>query len=289
MKKLFLTTAIILGFAIGSNADDEAGLYLPGDGLHGIGGNADATDIYFDDTEWEWQSHIVIPEPTYNLTDGETFANIKNQSAATLTYTRTFNNTNWQALYVPFALSYDDWSSDFEIASLKELTKSGDDVTLVVEKLGERSTTTANTPYVIKAKETGTKILTPTSKVLYKAESNNVELTADGVTLTFTGTYTGVSGSDMLTNGYFAMSGGTLYKPASSSVSLGTYRWYMAASGLGSGVKIKTIVADDETGITLPASQSDDADLYDLSGRRVTRENAKNGIYIINGKKILVK
>ena len=58
MKKLFLTTAIILGFAIGSNADDEAGLFLPGDGLHGIGGNADGTDTYFDDTEWNWQSHI---------------------------------------------------------------------------------------------------------------------------------------------------------------------------------------------------------------------------------------
>ena len=75
MKKLFLTTAIILGFAMGSNAqqnansglfgrgggmtkDDEAGLYLPGDGYHGIGGNADGTDTYFDDTEYDWQSHL---------------------------------------------------------------------------------------------------------------------------------------------------------------------------------------------------------------------------------------
>ena len=75
MKKLVLTTAIILGFAMGSNAqqnansglfgrgggmtkDDEAGLYLPGDGYHGIGGNADGTDTYFDDTEYDWQSHL---------------------------------------------------------------------------------------------------------------------------------------------------------------------------------------------------------------------------------------
>ncbi len=29
--------------------------------------------------------------------------------------------------------------------------------------------------------------------------------------------------------------------------------------------------------------------VYDLSGRRVSGEKAKNGIYIINGKKILVK
>jgi len=75
MKKLFLTTAIILGFVIGSNAqqntgglikrggdrmtrDDEAGLYLPGDGLHGINGNADGTDTYYDDTEYDWQSHL---------------------------------------------------------------------------------------------------------------------------------------------------------------------------------------------------------------------------------------
>ena len=77
MKKLVLTTAIILGFAMGSNAqqnansglfgrgggmtkDDEAGLYLPGDGSHGIGGNADGTDTYFDDTEYNWQSHLPV-------------------------------------------------------------------------------------------------------------------------------------------------------------------------------------------------------------------------------------
>ena len=83
MKKLVLTIAIILGFAIGSFAqelyqqsggglfgrgtlpdqqmrDDEAGLFLPGDGQHGIGGNADGTDTYFDDTEWDWQSHLPV-------------------------------------------------------------------------------------------------------------------------------------------------------------------------------------------------------------------------------------
>ena len=77
MKKLVLTAAIILGFAMGSNAqqntgglfqrgsvgmtrDDVAGLYLPGDGFHGIGGNADGTDMNFDDTEWEWQSHLPV-------------------------------------------------------------------------------------------------------------------------------------------------------------------------------------------------------------------------------------
>jgi len=78
MKKLVLTAAIILGFAMGSNAqqntgglfgrgtspeqqqlrDDEAGLFLPGDGQHGIGGNADGTDTYFDDNEYDWESHL---------------------------------------------------------------------------------------------------------------------------------------------------------------------------------------------------------------------------------------
>jgi len=41
--------------------DDEAGLYLPGDGYHGIGGNADGTDTYFDDTNWDWESHLPAP------------------------------------------------------------------------------------------------------------------------------------------------------------------------------------------------------------------------------------
>ena len=76
MKKLVLTAAIVLGLVMGSFAqeysqkkkgggvfgygsvpqlrDDEAGLYLPGDGLHGIFGNADGTDTYYDPTEWNW-------------------------------------------------------------------------------------------------------------------------------------------------------------------------------------------------------------------------------------------
>ena len=78
MKKLVLTAAIILGFAMGSNAqqntgglfqrgsvgmtrDDEVGLYLPGNGSHGIGGNADGTDMNFDETEWDWQSQVDTP------------------------------------------------------------------------------------------------------------------------------------------------------------------------------------------------------------------------------------
>lgn len=78
MKKLVLTTAIILGFAMGSNAqqntdglfqrgsvgmtrDSEAGLFLPGEGLHGIGGNADGTDTNFDDTAWDWESNLPAP------------------------------------------------------------------------------------------------------------------------------------------------------------------------------------------------------------------------------------
>ena len=82
MKKQVLTAALVLGLVMGSYVqgysqnkngggvfgrgsvsgqhmrDDEAGLFLPGDGLHGIGGNADGTDTYFDDNEWEWQSHL---------------------------------------------------------------------------------------------------------------------------------------------------------------------------------------------------------------------------------------
>ena len=83
MKKLVLTIAIILGFAIGSFAqelyqqsggglfgrgtlpdqqmrDDEAGLFLPGEGLHGIFGNADGTGTNYDNNEWDWQSHLPV-------------------------------------------------------------------------------------------------------------------------------------------------------------------------------------------------------------------------------------
>ena len=45
----------------------------------------------------------------------------------TVSYKRTFNNTNWQALYVPLEFVYDDWKEKFEVARIDGIVEQDTD------------------------------------------------------------------------------------------------------------------------------------------------------------------
>lgn len=45
----------------------------------------------------------------------------------TVSYKRTFNNTNWQALYVPLEFVYDDWKDKFEVARIDGIVEQDAD------------------------------------------------------------------------------------------------------------------------------------------------------------------
>ena len=69
----------------------------------------------------------------------------------------------------------------------------------------------------------------------------------------------------------------------------GAHKAYLAVPDSESAVKGYTFRSDDATGIRcLTVSETSDANkIYDLQGRRVV--SPENGIYIVNGKKIVVK
>ena len=57
----------------------------------------------------------------------------------------------------------------------------------------------------------------------------------------------------------------------------------------GSGVKMFFDIDDEETGIKrFDNEQSSKDDIYDLSGRKIAQKQQK-GIYIVNGKKVVIK
>ena len=217
-------------------------------------------------------------------------------------YTRTFSNTEWQALYVPFEMTYADWQADFEVARLNDVHQwdDNDDGTidrteLEVVKL-KSGKTEANTPYLIRAKSTGEKTITLTNTTLYKAEENSFDVSSWNTKFTFTGTYSGISGTEMFTNGYYAMGGGTLHQAASSANDLSPMRWYMTVTDRNGNPKslgeVKVMVFGDDTdGISptpaLPGEEGEEA-VFDLSGRR-TDSPTKKGVYIKNGRKMIVR
>ena len=80
---------------------------------------------------------------------------------------------------------------------------------------------------------------------------------------------------------------------------IGPYRWYMkrenrnSAYGINNNNTAKEIsirvVGEETTGIANIQHTSPNTQTYDLNGRKVNENNLKPGMYIKNGKKIIIK
>ena len=242
---------------------------------------------------------------TYTLTDGNIFDNSLQLDGCEISYTRTFNNTSWQALYIPFSLNFNDWKDNFEIAyinGVRQLDKDDngtiDETIMDVIKIKSGSTT-PNMPYLIKAKKTGEKTFSVSNATLYPAEENSVDCSTTIAKYTFTGTYNTITSATMIANNYYGMGGGELVQSDGSN-DLMPYRWYMNvesrnssynASNAAKTITINVIGDEEEmtTGIRQLQITNDELTVYDLNGRQVNENNLKPGIYVKNGKKFVVK
>lgn len=101
----------------------------------------------------------------------------------------------------------------------------------------------------------------------------------------------------MFTEGYYAMGDGSLVQAESSANNLLPYRWYLSVTdrygnpkNVGE-VKVAVFGFDEDTdGIEEIESENiaeNEQTIYDLSGRRIV--SPRNGMYIRNGKKYLIK
>ena len=243
--------------------------------------------------------------PSTSLTDGTPYTSNLQLNGRDISYTRTFNNTSWQSLYIPFSLNYDDWKDDFEVAyinGVRQLDKDDngtiDETIMDVIKIKSGSTS-PNMPYLIKAKTTGKKTFSVNDATLYPAEENSIDCSTTIAKYTFTGTYNTISSATMIANNYYGMGGGELVQSDGSN-DLMPYRWYMNvesrnpsynASNAAKTITINVIDDEEEmtTGIRQLQITNDELSVYDLNGRKVNENNLKPGIYVKNGKKFVVK
>lgn len=217
-------------------------------------------------------------------------------------YTRTFTNTNWQALYVPFEIPVtEEFLADFEVADLNDVRQydrddDGVKDETVIEAFKVKSgVLEANYPYLIRAREAGEKTITVTDATLYATEENSIDCSSVREKFTFTGTYSQLSSEELPHGeGYYALSGG-VWLPVAEGASLGAFRFYLKVDSRNSlnaaqGNAIRTRIIgedgeeDDATGIDAPEFKDQKSELiFDLQGRRV--ENPTKGVYIVNGVK----
>lgn len=250
-----------------------------------------------------WKKFSSFKPCSFTLEDAEVFSNADVCHNQDITYTRNFKNTNWQALYIPFSMSYDDWKDNFDVARINNFFyRDNDDdgvneeAFLNVTKV-KSGTLKANYPYLIRAKATGEYTFSVTNATLYKAESKTVTCSSVDYNYTFVGIYE--TYSDLYANKEHAMSGGELKQAASESATLSPYRWYLKSEAREPSViesKIRNIrihvEGEEETSIaTLDYGNKPVEKVYNLNGQFVgtSLDSLAPGVYIKGGKKYVVK
>ena len=223
-----------------------------------------------------------------------------------VSYTRNFTNTNWQAIYLPFSLKYEDWKDDFEVARINGI-RQYDDYNIgsinrteleVVKMTNDDSVIYPNTPYLIRAKTPGEKTLSIENTTVYESKANSIECSTTTELFTFIGTYKvmNFSGIGAYHNCYVLDGYGRNIIEGNSF--LLPYRWFMKIDERESvyGIKNNTakeisirVVGEEATGIDNIQHASPNTQTYDLNGRRVNENNLKPGMYVKNGRKVVVK
>ena len=257
-------------------------------------------------SEYIFRGGIVEMTPQeITLVDGTAFENDVEEFYDEINYIRTFNNTKWQSLYVPFEIPItEELLEEFEFAYINaarqyDYDDDGEIDNLTIEIFKVKSgTLRANHPYLIRAKVAGEKTITVNKATLYATEENSIDCSTTALKFTFTGGYQTLNYDDI--GGCYLLGGGT-WNEVKEGGTMKPMRFYLKIESRGNGQVIPASAAakpirmtvfgeDDEvTVVQSPLLQegAGEAPVFDLQGRRV--EYPENGIYIINGKKVIVK
>ena len=265
---------------------------------------ASAVDTYKQTSPWNKIPSIEAILTRVTIADGEmeSFEKNSDEQVDLLTYTRTLNNTEWNALFLPFEIPVCQLTEKYEVAYINAIHSYDEDdngeidrMSMEVIKLRE-GTLHANHPYLIKARTTAAKQMSITveNTTLYKAESRTLDCSSVYTKFEITGIYEKMTSAQLA--GCYALSGGS-WKNLASGSSLNPFRLYLRVSSReGSPVKLSEAalarigihVQGEETATSveerLMQKQHKTDAVYDLSGRRVTLPK-KGQTYIVNGKK----
>lgn len=231
-------------------------------------------------------------EATLNqATDNSTFISTNNALVYDITQTRTLQAGGWNTFCVPFDISSSQITSVFGAGTrVRELDSSSYDegTKALTLNFTEATSIEAGKPYLVYL-GSGSNVANPTF--------NDVTI-ASGATTTET-TYVDfvpVINRTQVTadvdNVLFLGAGNTLLHPSSEGQYMNGFRAYFLLTSGAAGVKSFQLNFGDETGIEglSPApSPVGEGGVYDLQGCRVKGRPAQKGLYIVNGKKVVVR
>ena len=281
------------GFTATPNADGTYGITKVGDGVLVV------YDKSYEQVNASGTVDIDMGQVNKILVAKTEVANV------TTTLTKTFSSTGWNAFFVPFDFTLTaEMLNDFEFAKLYAVIAENNAPVVNFKTVAANDKISAYFPYLIKAKTAGSHSLN-VGAVTYKSNAGEPPYTAtiDEIYTFYPVmeiTYTAVE------KGYYLDSEqNSFVYNKNEKACVPPLRYYMTmwdknakdyivpTSGGASKVKFCVIGEDEPTGITDLVDDAANASgkVYNLQGVVVgnTTEGLPKGVYIKNGRKIIVK
>ena len=208
---------------------------------------------------------------------------------------------SWNTLCLPFNMTEDQVSEQLAPAALMELDT---EETYDGHKTGLKGTTlylyfknanaiTAGKPYIIKWAEGGTNVTDPVFHGVTVSGGSAAGIPSTDGTVTFQGTYTPTPLVKDDPSNLYLGTDNTLYWPAGDNFKVNAFRAYFS---LSSGANVRAFnlnfIDSESTGIKGLGSEVNGQQpeaWHDLSGRRLVGQPMRKGIYIKQGRKVIIK
>lgn len=243
---------------------------------------------------------------TINMDDISNIHVTENVAGVNTTLTKTFKNTGWNAFFVPFDFTLtQEMLNDFDFATLYATVLSNGSPVVTFNMANVGDIIDAYFPCLIKAKSTGAQTL--------KVGSVNYKASAEAIPADCSSTKEIYTFYPVMENTYISAKKGYYLNSEKNSfmynVNAGAYvqplKFYMTiqnkktksyivpTDSKASVVEFRVIGADEVTGITdvEGAAAMEAGKVYNLQGVVVgdSVENLPKGIYVRNGRKVVVR
>ncbi|MCR4808926.1 MAG: InlB B-repeat-containing protein [Prevotella sp.] len=234
------------------------------------------------DVELEMEYYTELLESN----DNSTLLTSLNGETADLWLGRTLQTGGWNTFCVPFSMTLANFKTaigddQVQVKELSSSVLSGETLTL---NFDDAESIVAGTPYLVKVTDA---VANPTfNGVTISKTAQPKETSYANFVPVFSPT--NLEGGN--TNILFVTGGNTLTYPAANG-NINGFRAYFLLHDLPSGARTFALNFEDATGISTVLSDKSTtvSGTYTLDGRRIEGQPTQKGVYIVNGKKNVIK
>lgn len=247
----------------------------------------------------DWQFAINISDPWITLDENSTTLPEASDGETEIKVKRTIKANQWNTICFPFAMTeaqvYEAFGEDVKVANFKsyEVLDNLTGINVVFGDAGlDKWGLVANYPYIIKTSKDLTEFIV-TSRIEPDEDNAYTEYAEGrGPSRNVYGTFYGTlkAGGKVPANCLFLNGGDFWYSTGQSNIK--AFRGYfdfvdVLASLETAASNAKMVFRGETTGIKGVTVETANDDMYDLQGRRIV--NPVKGVYIKNGKKVVIK